>query len=243
MDLSIIVPAYNEQWRILPTLLEIIDYLDSRSITYEIIVVNDGSKDTTKNILERLKKIKPEILINNFPKNRGKGAAVRAGMLSAKGVLHLFVDADGATPIRELERLMHPLNEGFDLAIGSRAIPSNDTKVSTIIHRKLLGRIFNRFVSFFLLPKISDSQCGFKLFTAEASKSLFSLQKLDGFSFDVEILYIARKLGLKTAEVAVNWTNIPGSKVNVIIDGIRMLRDLIKIRYFHRNITPLARNL
>lgn len=215
MDLSVIIPAYNEQWRILPTLLEIADYLDSRKISYEIIVVDDGSCDSTKEVLARLQKLKPQVRIISFPQNRGKGAAVREGMLAAGGARRLFVDADGATPIGEVERLMRALDAGYDIAIGSRALPSNETRVTTRMHRKFLGRIFNWFVNTFLLPDITDSQCGFKLFTDHAATSVFSQQVLTGFSFDVEILFIARKMGLKTSEIAVNWSNIPGSKVGI----------------------------
>lgn len=149
----------------------------------------------------------------------------------------LFTDADGSTPISEIERLQEAIIEGADVAIGSRALHSQNTKVSTVPHRKYLGRIFNLFVNLWMLPSIADTQCGFKMFTDRAAKFLFERQKSDGFSFDVEILYIAQRAGLKIVEVPINWTNAPGSKVNLILDSIKMLVDIIRFRFRHSSIS------
>jgi dolichyl-phosphate beta-glucosyltransferase len=167
---------------------------------------------------------------------------VRVGALNSRGKRVLFADADGATPIKETTRLLAALDEGFDVAIGSRAMASNDTKVSTVIYRKLLGRIFNRCVNLFILPGIADTQCGFKVFTREAAQFLFQHQRSDRFSFDVELLFLARKAGFSVKEVPVNWTNIPGSKVNLAFDAALMFRDIFRFRLIHRNVTKESRN-
>lgn len=233
-DLSIVIPAFNEQWRILPTVLSMIDYFDRHGTNYEILVVNDGSTDTTSDVVMQLRRLKPVIELITLNKNSGKGAAVRKGMLQAKGKLVLFADADGATPIEEIERLTAAIEQGADVAFGSRAMASQDTKVTTWLYRKLLGRMFHLLVYSLLLADTRDTQCGFKLFRAQAAKDIFEKQKLDRFSFDVEILYLAQRLGYKIQEVPVNWANMPGSKVNVVTDGVQMMLDILRIKYLHR---------
>ena len=237
-DISVVVPAYNEERRLPPTLIEMIDYFDARKLNYELIVVDDGSLDRTSEIVHRFERIRPQVRLIRIPDNHGKGHAVRCGILNARGDLILFADADGATPIAELERLEVAIAAGADMAIGSRAKASTTTKIATLLHRRVLGRIFNAVVNFVVVPGIEDTQCGFKLFRAPVAKKLFQIQKSDGFSFDVEIIHIAQKLGLKLAEVPINWTNIPGSKVNLVTDSLRMLRDTVIFRYRHRGITP-----
>jgi dolichyl-phosphate beta-glucosyltransferase len=150
----------------------------------------------------------------------------------------LFADADGATPIEEFSKLHAALQSGADIAIGSRALASTDTKVSTSVHRKLLGRVFNRCVNTVLLPSIMDTQCGFKMFSRAAALFLFKRQRADRFSFDVEILFIAAKADISVREIAINWTNIPGSKVNLVVDSLRMLQDVFRFRVRHRGISP-----
>lgn len=238
IHLSVVVPAYNERWRLPPTIIDIIDYFDSVPYTYEVIIVDDGSRDETADVVRKFEKVRQQVRLISLPKNYGKGHAVRLGVLNAKGARVLFADADGATPIAELSRLMKALDEGADIAIGSRALASSETRVTTRWYRKYLGRMFNFCVNWIVLPGIADTQCGFKLFTAKAAEFVFRRQQSDGFSFDVEILFIAIKAGLKIVEVPVNWTNVAGSKVNLVLDAARMFRDVFRFKVRHRGVTP-----
>lgn len=235
IDFSVVIPAYNESKRISPTILKTSSYLEKANLSHEIIVVDDGSSDNTVQVVEEISKTVPGLKIIKLARNSGKGAAVKEGMLAAVGDLVLFEDADGATPIAELDKLRDAMKSA-DVAIGSRALPSEDTKVVTRIHRKLLGRIFNLTANMFAVPGILDTQCGFKLFTKPAAQAVFAKQKLLGFGFDVEILYIANKLGFRIKEVAVNWNNVPGTKVNVILDGLKMFLDIVSIKLLHRSL-------
>lgn len=228
--LSVIVPAYNEEDRLPKTLLSIIDYLDNRGAEYEVLVVNDGSTDKTDKVVHQFERRFPQVRLLQYGENRGKGFAVRFGVMHAGGELILYTDADGASPIEELERLESAVNQGAQVAIGSRALYSHDTTVNTLWLRKFVGRIFNGIVNFVMLPGIADTQCGFKLFRRPVARYVFSRSKSEGFSFDVEILFLARKLGARIAEVPINWTNVPGSKVNLVRDSARMFRDIIVFR-------------
>ena len=229
-DLSIVIPAYNEELR-LPRYLEVVtNYLQERGNDYELIVVDDGSSDGTANMVEESRKANPRLQLVRLPENCGKGAAVRAGMCAARGRLRLFADADGATPIRELERLEREIAGGADIAIGSRALQDETTKVVGKVHRKVMGTIFNLMVQTMAVPGIHDTQCGFKLFTSQAAAALFSLQRIDDFGFDVELLYLARKNGLRVIEVPVNWTDVSGTKVKVGRDSLKMFVDVVTIR-------------
>lgn len=230
LDLSLIIPAYNEEKRLPFYLKEVFIYLGASGLKYEVIVVDDGSQDKTSEIITDLMKKHPELDLITLPQNMGKGCAVRAGMLHARGSLRLFADSDGATPINELGRLMLALKGGADIAIGSRALVDRDTVVSYKIHRKILGTIFNLIVRLFAVREIRDTQCGFKLFSEKAALNIFLVQRIDGFGFDVEILFIAQKLGYRIAEVPVNWTDIGESKVKILRDPFRMLSDVFRIR-------------
>lgn len=236
VDLSVVVPAFNEEWRLPPTLIDMVDYLDTRGLSYEVIVVDDGSSDSTTDVVKKFERIRPQISLIRVPRNYGKGHAVRLGMLTAHGKSVLFADADGSTPFRELERLEAELAKGADVAIGSRAMISNDTKVVTNWHRRFLGRAFNFCVNMLVLPSVADTQCGFKLFTSQAARFLFERQQSDGFSFDVEVLYIARKAKLRIVEVPINWKNVPGSKVNLVLDALRMFRDIMVFKVRHHKV-------
>ncbi len=237
-DLSIVIPAYNEATRLPPALDEILAYLQKSNSTSEIIVVDDGSSDRTAEVVNEYAANHSIVSLHSLSRNQGKGAAVKAGVLESKGELVLFCDADGSTPFSEIERLKSQIDAGADVAIASRALSGADTAVETSFHRKALGRLFNKAINIIVLPGIADTQCGFKLFTKSAAKFIFSHQRSTGFSFDLELLYIARKAGLTIKEVPVNWHNVPGSKVNLLLDAIRMFRDALKIRSWHSGISP-----
>lgn len=234
LQLSIVIPSFNEALRLPPTLLLATDYLESEKINYEIIVVDDGSTDDTVSIVGKMHKLRPRVRVISFEKNKGKGAAVKAGLLECIGEIVGFMDADGASPIEEYSRLNAALKAGADLAIGSRALASKDTQIKTVWYRKLLGRIFNAVVNFISVPGIKDTQCGFKFFKRDAAQKIIPNLTCSGFSIDVEILLLAQKAKLKISEVPINWVNIPGSKVNLIVDSSKMLRDVIKLRWKHR---------
>ena len=170
-------------------------------------------------------------------RNYGKGKAVQTGVLASRAKLILFADADGSTPASELKRLESAIALGSDIAIGSRAKPSDITRIKTVWYRKFLGRCFNFFVNKLILPELYDTQCGFKLFTAESAHKIFFLQTLEGFGFDLEILYLARKLNFQIEEVPVNWVNVPGSKVNLVLDAMQMFQDIFTIKKTHHYLT------
>lgn len=237
-ELSLIIPAFNEYRRLPVTLMEMVDYLNQHHPSHEIIVVDDGSSDDTSLAVRRFERICPQVRLARLPRNYGKGLAVKFGMLNARGRLAMFADADGAAPIAEIERLFTAIHAGADVAFGSRAAPSVDTKITTRWYRKYLGRLFNTAVNMIILPDLADTQCGFKMFTAEAARFLFERQRSEGFSFDVELLYIARKAGMKIAEIPINWNNVPGSKVNLVIDSLKMFRDLFVFKIRHRAVSP-----
>jgi len=238
VELSIVIPAYNEALRLPSALLSTVDYLDRTGREYEIIVVDDGSTDHTAEMVEKFAKLRPKVRVMRLERNCGKGCAVRTGMLQGVGSYILFADADGATPIEEIERLYNVVKGGIDVAIGSRALRSKETTVKTHWHRKFLGQSFNRVVNYLVLPGIRDTQCGFKMFQRRAARFLFGKQRVNGFSFDVEILFLAQKTGMKIVEVPVNWSNIPGSKVNLVLDAARMFRDVLTFKLRHRRVTP-----
>ncbi len=230
IEYSVIIPAFNEEHRLPRTLLSVLEYFESKKCSFEILVVDDGSVDRTAKVIRQFERLSPRVRLLIVPRNRGKGYAVRLGMMNARGNLLLFNDADGATPIEELERLEGAIRAGAQVAIGSRAIMSRDTTVATVWYRKLIGRVFNGIVNFVILPGIADTQCGFKLFARDVGRYIFSQQRADRYSFDVEILFLARKAGYTIAEVPVNWTNVTGSKVNLARDSLHMFVDIMKFK-------------
>lgn len=238
VDVSVVVPAFNEERRLPPTLIDIIDHVESQPLSWEVIVVDDGSSDGTSEVVRKFERLWRHVRLIRTPLNHGKGHAVRTGVLNSRGQIIIFADADGSCPFAEMERLRNCLEQGADVAIGSRAVHSSDTRVVTRWHRKLMGRVFNLCVNRLLLPGISDTQCGFKMFRADAAKFLFERQRAQRYSFDVEILFIARKAGLQVAEVPINWNIVGGSKVNLWVDSLRMLRDIFIFRLRHAGITP-----
>lgn len=235
--LSIIIPAYNEESRLGSTLEAIAAYLARETWNAEVIVCDDGSRDGTVALVEAFAARHPAFRVSRAPHNQGKGAAVRRGMLEAKGEFLLFTDADLSAPIGEAKKLLYWLEEGYDVAIGSRALPDPGVTIEAQTKRKFIGRVFNFLVQRLIGLPLQDTQCGFKAFRHETGKRLFELQRLDGFSFDVEVLYLAQHQGFSVREVAVNWAHVPASRVNLIMDSLKMFRDLLRIRSMHRH-TP-----
>jgi dolichyl-phosphate beta-glucosyltransferase len=229
-QLTIVIPAYNEARRLPRTLEDVLAYLSEMVREVEVIVVDDGSSDETSAIVRAYSATDPRVRLIRLPQNRGKGYAVRTGVVNAAGERILFADADGATPISELRRLDRELDTGAAIAIGSRAIAGAGVTVRARLTRRIIGRIFHQLVRRLTVGGIVDTQCGFKLFNAEAASALFPRMRMDGFSFDVELLFMAQRRGLRVSEVPVNWTHQPGSKVRVLRDGLRMARDLFHIR-------------
>jgi dolichyl-phosphate beta-glucosyltransferase len=234
--LSVVIPAYNEAARILPYLTSMTCYLARRGRSYEILVVDDGSRDETAVRVEKFRTDEPAVRLLQLARNTGKGGAVRSGMMEARGDLRLVADADGATPIQELARLEAVIKQGADIAIGSRFLASQDSRyrVRARWHRTLLGNVFNWMVQRLGIAGIADTQCGFKLFRNAAAQDLFSVARVNGYGFDLELLYIAQRRGYGIVEVPVNWTDHPGSKVHVMRDGLQMFRDLLAVRDRYR---------
>lgn len=231
MYLSIVIPAYNEENRIGESLRKINDYLKTQNYEYEIIVVDDGSKDRTVEILMEYSNKISHLKILNNNHNQGKGYSVKKGIFKSKGDIILFTDADLSTPIEEIDKLLGCFNKGYHIAIGSRALPDSDIKIYSAWYRQLMGKTFNKIIRLVLNLDYYDTQCGFKCFQRAAALEVFESLQLNGFSFDVEALYIAKQRGLKVKEVPVCWYNSPESKVKLIRDSSRMFWDILKIRF------------
>jgi dolichyl-phosphate beta-glucosyltransferase len=229
-DLSIVIPAFNEEARLGPTLDAYLAYCLQTARRVEVIVVDDGSLDRTSAVVNSYAGQHPEVRLIRLAENQGKGQAVRSGVVNAQGKQILFADADGATPLTELERLEAAIHGGADVAIGSRALHDEGVRIKARLYRRVIGRIFHGLVEILTVPRVKDTQCGFKLFRGPVAHDLFSRMRVRGFSFDVEVLMMAQRRGYSIAEVPVNWTHQPGSKVNLVVDSARMLRDLFIIR-------------
>jgi len=229
--LSVVIPAYNEEKRISTTLLKIKEYLNMQAFSWEIILVDDGGSDRTveiaKNTLERGRLT---IIKNHI--NCGKGYSVKSGILRSKGEIILFCDADLSTPIEELEKVFLFIDKGFDIVIGSRALSESDIQVRQRWHREIMGKVFNLIVRSIIFSGFKDTQCGFKCYKRNAAFSIFSRQRIKRFAFDVENIYIARKMGFKVKEFPVRWINSPGSKVRLMRDSISMFVDLFRIKLY-----------
>jgi dolichyl-phosphate beta-glucosyltransferase len=242
MYLSVIIPAYNEEARLLETLEATVVFFDKKYPgDFEVLVVDDGSADNTAKITEDFAATSTgNVQLLSYGSNHGKGYAVRYGMLRGSGEWKLFCDADLATPVEEYDVICAAMEkEGADIGIGSRPLKQSRLLVRQPLWREYLGRSFNKVVQL-AVPGIDDTQCGFKVFSAIAAKEIFSRCRLDKFAFDVESLFIARKLGYKIAEVPIRWSHKDGSKVSMLRDGTRMLLDLLTIYRTHHALEPVA---
>ncbi len=231
VDLSIVVPAYNEEHRILPTLASLHAFLSAQPLRYEIVVVDDGSSDNTIDVVcSKMGEIPGLRLVRQSP-NRGKGAAVRLGMQAARGQIRVMSDADGSMSPEMLPRLLAPIIEcKAEIAIGSRYAPGAKTDIKQPMYRVLWSRLANRVIQRSLVPGVRDTQCGFKAFTAEAARDLFRLGRIDGWAFDLEILALARRRGFAITEVGVEWTDDRRSRVNPLKDMWKVVREALTIR-------------
>ena len=237
--LSVVIPAYNEATRLPVTLERVMQYLEGRDYTYEVLVVDDGSEDATADIVDEVAARHPDLGVVRNP-HRGKGYAVRTGMLKARGRFILYSDADFSAPIEEIEKLLPHLKGRYSIAIGSRE-GSGAVRYDEPFYRHLMGRVFNTFVRLVALPQFHDTQCGFKAFRRDAAYTLFRNLHLYGDNaadvkgamvtgFDVEVLYLGLKWGYKIKEVPVRWYYSKGANVNPLKDSYRMLRDIFKVR-------------
>lgn len=230
MYLSVVIPAYNEKRRIGDSLTKIYTYFKKQDYDFEIVVIDDGSDDETLNLLKKYSQKIPNLIILKNESNRGKGFSVKKGVLKSRGDIILFTDADTSTPIEEIDKLISWLKNGYQIAIGSRDLPESQVEIHQRWYRELMGKTFNRIIRIILNLDYYDTQCGFKCFRRDAALEVFQSSKVCGFSFDVEILFIAKQRGIKVKEVPVRWYNSPESKVRLIRDSSRMLWDILKIR-------------
>lgn len=219
-----VIPAYNEENRLRPTLDRMREYFSGQSYSVETIVVDNASSDRTAEVAREA-----GVMVLSEPR-RGKGAAVRTGMLAGHGQYLLFSDADLSTPIEEVEKLMAAMREGCDVAIASRALPESNLAVRQPWHRELVGRAGNVLVRLMAVHGITDTQCGFKLFRRETAGRLFDAQKMTGIAFDMEILFLAQRLGLKIAEIPVTWIDNPDTRFSRVRDSLDAIKDLVRIR-------------
>ena len=230
---SLVFPAYKEADRIRRALRRAFGYLPTRYPSFEVIVVDDGSPDETTAVARETLSALGDGRVITLPRNRGKGAAVRAGMLAARGEHVLFSDSDLSTPIEEESKLAAALDAGADIAIGSRAHPEAEITKAQGIVRQSMGRTFNLGLRMLGLTRLRDTQCGFKMFRGEVAREIFSAARIDGFAFDVEILLLAGRAGYRIAEVPVEWENDPASRLHMVRDSLRMIREVLRIRWLY----------
>lgn len=230
LELSVVIPAFNEQERLPGTLASVKRYLECRRLRAELILVDDGSQDQTPRLMEEAAAEQPYVKVVRLETNRGKGRAIAAGVEVSRGRLVLVSDADLSTPIEELDHLKVALEEGAGVAIASRALRLSRIEVHQPVHRVLMGKCFNLVAQALFLPGLWDTQCGFKLFPGDAARLIFSQLEIDGFAYDVEALWRARKLGLSIREVPVTWRHSAPTRVSAIRHSAQMLADLIRLR-------------
>jgi len=229
---SLIIPAYNEALRLPPFLASVFQHLDGRYPSdYEVVVVDDGSREELSEILAPLRADWPQLVVMRHAANRGKGAAVRTGIMAARGGVLLFADADGATPIDQEVKLAEAVAAGAHLAVGSRLAAATDVTRQRTFSRGLAGRLFAGFARWWLKIAVNDTQCGFKMFRREVGQKLFSLGQETGYLFDLELLVLADRLGYRVAEVPVNWSDVPGGHLSLCRELGKVLVGLWRIRW------------
>jgi dolichyl-phosphate beta-glucosyltransferase len=228
-EVSIVIPAFNEAIRLPASLDRIEKFLSSHRLPAEVIVVDDGSRDGTADVVRQHATRWPLLRLVVAGANAGKGAAVRLGMAAATGRYRVFSDADLSVPIEDLEKLLGPLRDGAGVAIASRALKDSEIQLHQPWYRETMGKIFNRLVRVFVLGGVHDTQCGFKAFTAEAAERVFPPLQTDGFGFDVEVLYRANRAGYRIVEVPTRWINSPQSRVHPIRHSMAMFIELLAI--------------
>ncbi len=227
--LSVVIPAYNEERRIIESLREVVDYLDAQSYTWEVVVVDDGSTDFTASLVKEVARANPDVHLICIP-HGGKGWAVNHGMLWSSGEYRFLCDADLSMPIQQVSRFLPPAIFDYDIAIGSREAPGS-RRVGEPYQRHIMGRIYNLLVRLLAVPGVSDTQCGFKCFRGQVVQKLFHLQRVYGFAFDVEVLFLARRSGLRLKEVPLDWYYRTQGKVRPFKDSLAMSVDILKIRW------------
>ena len=228
---SIVIPAYNEGQRLGGTLEKVLGYVRERGWNAEVVVVNDGSRDNTAELVRAFSAKDSTLRLIENPGNRGKGYAVRNGMLNARGEVIVFSDADLSSPIEEMPKLLAALAAGADIAIGSRWLRAELQTQRQSLHRQLFGRVFNVLNRVILGLQFKDTQCGFKAFTRRAALMILPLQRIERWGFDPEILFLARKFGFRVEEVAVRWGHVGGTRINPLVDGARMFQEMVRIRW------------
>jgi dolichyl-phosphate beta-glucosyltransferase len=234
VDLSLVIPAYNEAGRIGPGLARAVDYLARRRLRYELLVVDDGSKDATADVAAVAGELSEGgVRVIRHPENRGKGAAVKTGLLASRGDRVLLSDADFSTPIEEIEKLEARLGEA-PVVIGSRSAPGADVRKHQPLYRELMGKTFNLVIRLLGVRGLADTQCGFKLLDGAVARRLAAALTVAGFAYDVELLWLARRAGYPIVEVGVVWINSPESKVSPLRSSLAMLRDVIGLRLRRR---------
>lgn len=228
---SIVIPAYNEASRIGPTLEKVLAHIASQGWSAEVLVVNDGSRDQTPQVVQSLAGRDPGLRLVENPGNRGKGYSVRHGMLLARGQILLFTDADLSAPIAEAAKLFEAIRAGADIAIGSRWLRTELQVQRQPLYRQFFGRVFNLAQRAVLGLNFKDTQCGFKAFRRSAAQSIFPLQRIERWGFDPELLFLARRMKLRVVEVPVEWAHVGATRIHPLKDGARMFWDLLRIRW------------
>jgi dolichyl-phosphate beta-glucosyltransferase len=246
MLVSIVIPAFNEEAAIGGHLADVVTYCEPQEWDYEVVVVDDGSRDRTGERVRAFAERHRQVRLLALPQNHGRGYAVRAGLRAASGDIRGFTDADESTPIGELERVLPCFTAGAAVVIGSRAKRAEEVRVQAHLHRRIIGRVFNALMRGVLRitdadgKVVADTQCGFKWFTADACAAILDRASLDGFAFDVELLYLANRLGFPIVELPVNWADRGESRVNLLVDPAKMLGAVLTVPWRHRKVRGRA---